>query len=100
MHTAGVICDGMTRISTTGNKVTTNISHDSTYKSHDTYIPIAPIPIGPGSSSTATVAPGSSKLPIIYGIISGVLVIIGVTVSIMIIVLVIMRKRVGETKNR
>ena len=52
------------------------------------------------SLSTATVGPGSSILSIIYGTISGVLVIIGVTVSIVIIVLVIMRKTVGEMKNR
>ena len=106
MHTAGVICEDMAMSTSTElvpttdqttsaspHDTTTNISHESTYTSHDT------------NSSTASenVGTGSSISPIIYGVMSvGVLVIIGViaAVAIMIIVVVVMRKRAGQMENR
>ena len=95
-HTAGVICMGEDITPSTSTEqapaisshgTTTYTSYDSTYTSH----------------ATASVGSSSSiLLPIIYGTIPGALVIIGAIapVAIVIIVVVIARKRVGQTENR
>ena len=138
MHTAGVICEDMTTNTSTElvpttdqttsaspHDTTTNISHESTYTSHDTNSSTdqttsaspqahdtttnisheSTYTSHDTNSSTASehVGTGSSISPIIYGVMSvGVLVIIGViaAVAIMIIVVVVMRKRAGQMENR
>ena len=91
-YTAGVICMDKPMTSTSAKQLPTT-------KFHATNI----TDISRSSTPTISGGSGSSISPITYGAISGVLVIIGIIVAALatvVTVVVIKRKRVGQTENR
>ena len=91
-YTAGVICMDKLMMSTSAEQLPTTIFHATNITD-----------ISHSSTPTISGGPGSSISPITYGAISGVLVIIGIIIAALatvVTVVVIKRKRVGQTENR